>query len=1262
MAPLNVLTLNVQGLNIPQKRVKAFRYFQTKKAHILCLQETHFTPNTTPKFFHASYPQVYTASAQSKKRGTLIAFHRSTPFTIKSEIIDPEGRYLILTGHLLDNAITVVSYYAPNLNPLPFMSHLLQVVNAHKFGSIFICGDSNQVLLPFLDKTPFSPSHQNKWNLSSLLAKYNLADSWRETNPTKRGYTYYSNPHKSSSRIDHIFLSIGMLPEVLDSSIIPIPWSDHNAVLTVLSSMIPKKQDPTWYLPDIILKHPSYRTIIEQDLDEYITLNTSPDVSSLTLWEAHKPVLRGKIQRQMGILKRERKQLFHKLEKEHETAFMAFQHSHTPVTKARLDKARTELDLFLTDTADKMILRRKHSFYNKANKSGTLLARSLNSINKNYKPIHLKTTNGNFSSNPVKIVQKFSTHLKKLYTESNSFSEREADAFFTNLQLPRLNESHKNLLDAPITQEDVMCAIKELKLNKRPGPDGFTARYYRTFSNQLSPMMVVAFNDLLSQKSFRQESLTATICMIPKPHSDSTLCDNYRPISMLNTDVKLLGKILANRLNKTIGSLIHRDQVGFMPSRQAGDNIRRASLLACIAKKRKIPACFLSLDVRQAFDSVSWAYMEFALKKWGFGPNFISWVLQLYRNPKAYVKYAGYKSEMFDIQRGTRQGCPLSPLLFALLIEPLAQKIRLDPKVLGIELGGVKHKLCLYADDILLFLSSPQVSGPNLLPTLHQFASISGLAINPKKCLALNISLSHTELSAAKVGLPFEWPVKSIPYLGVHLTADVSNLYSCNYPALLKQLTNLMKSWTQLPLSWFGRVSAIKMTILPKLLYLFRVLPIPVPAHFLRIVQRRVSSFVWGPSKPRIKPQILHLPKTAGGLGFPNFAKYYQAAQLAILTKYHAKQEAPIWVSIEAIESDPISTSNLLWVTPKQRKHINNPITKHTLSLWDKVKNKHLLMSPLTPLLSFIKNPAFYPAWVSPKSFTEWVDRDCTQKYRFFDSTTIIPFPSLNKLYGIPPKEIFRYLQIKNFFQPTACTTIVNNRLSAFETICNNDPHARKVISTLYLLLLSNSSNNKIPYVHKWEEDLGEELSSEEWGQIWNNTKTMSINVLAAETNFKVLSRWYLVPSRVAKFSSNYSELCFRDCANRGTYFHTWWLCPIVQKFWSEIFKIINVLTNKTIPMDPKTALLNLKPVNVPHVHFTLTNQLLTAAKQTIAKAWKSPNLHLNEVINRMNVAMVYAKMSAIEADTITRFESVWKPWLDYVTQNTFNGEVLKPW
>ena len=96
--------------------------------------------------------------------------------------------------------------------------------------------------------------------------------------------------------------------------------------------------------------------------------------------------------------------------------------------------------------------------------------------------------------------------------------------------------------------------------------------------------------------------------------------------------------------------------------------------------------------------------------------------------------------------------------------------------------------------------------------------------------------------------------------------------------------------------------------------------------------------------------------------------------------------------------------------------------------------------------------------------------------------------------------------------------------------------------------------------------------------------------------------------------------------------------------------------------MDPKLALLNLKPHNLLHMQFNLIKQLLTAAKQTIAKAWRSPNLLMSEVVNRMNTAMKYAKMSAIESDTIARFECIWEPWINLTMQNTFVNAVMMPW
>lgn len=146
--------------------------------------------------------------------------------------------------------------------------------------------------------------------------------------------------------------------------------------------------------------------------------------------------------------------------------------------------------------------------------------------------------------------------------------------------------------------------------------------------------------------------------MLSKPKSSTTSWTNYHPILLLNLDIKHLAKILATHLNQVIGELIHSGQVGFIRLCQAGDNVRRASLLAHATKSRCLSECFLTLNIRKAFDTVSWSYLQYTLQKWGFGPHFLKWISSLYDKLKAYIQYAGFKSDLFPIGSGPCQGCP----------------------------------------------------------------------------------------------------------------------------------------------------------------------------------------------------------------------------------------------------------------------------------------------------------------------------------------------------------------------------------------------------------------------------------------------------------------------------------------------------------------------------------------------------------------------------------------------------------------------------
>lgn len=122
---------------------------------------------------------------------------------------------------------------------------------------------------------------------------------------------------------------------------------------------------------------------------------------------------------------------------------------------------------------------------------------------------------------------------------------------------------------------------------------------------------------------------------------------------------------------------------------------------------REVPEVVVFLDAEKAFDRVEWRYLFAVLEKFCFGPKFISWVQLLYSNPKVSVIKNKIRSQLFSILRGTRQGCPLSPLLFALVIELLSIMLKSLQSIQGIDRMGMEHRVSLYEDDLLLYISNP---------------------------------------------------------------------------------------------------------------------------------------------------------------------------------------------------------------------------------------------------------------------------------------------------------------------------------------------------------------------------------------------------------------------------------------------------------------------------------------------------------------------------------------------------------------------------
>ena len=187
--------------------------------------------------------------------------------------------------------------------------------------------------------------------------------------------------------------------------------------------------------------------------------------------------------------------------------------------------------------------------------------------------------------------------------------------FFGGINLPTVSSADRAIMEAPITQCEIKSAIMKMASGKTPGDDGLGIVFYKCFKEQLSPYLMLIFNEILEFERMPPSMSRAIISLLPKPGKDPALMGNHRPLSLLNCDYKILAKILAVRLEKVVSSVVHLDQVGFIPGRLSSNNMRRVFQIMLKASSSNAPVIAASLDAEKAFDQIEWEYLFYTLKK-----------------------------------------------------------------------------------------------------------------------------------------------------------------------------------------------------------------------------------------------------------------------------------------------------------------------------------------------------------------------------------------------------------------------------------------------------------------------------------------------------------------------------------------------------------------------------------------------------------------------------------------------------------------------
>ena len=503
----------------------------------------------------------------------------------------------------------------------------------------------------------------------------------------------------------------------------------------------------------------------------------------------------------------------------------------------------------------------------------------------------------------VSILKEMTTHyFKRLFTEDSNERTKLACRF----TYPSLGENFFQECSRGVSVEEIKKALFSMGPLKSPGPDGFNALFYQNQWDIVGSSVVNLVKFIFSNPEAVREINGTLIVLIPKKEPPETAKD-LRPISLCNVIYKIVTKVIANRLKPALPSIISPNQCSFVAGRLSSDNIIVAqevvhSMRSMKSQKKGFMA--IKIDLEKAYDRVNWHFLLECLEELNLPVEFRQLIMLCVNSPSMQLLWDGEKADSFEPSRGLRQGDPISPYLFVIIIEKLAHLIQLaindeEWKPIRLTKNGPPISHLFFADDIILFAEASIEQATVIQNCLNKFCQSSGMVVNAAKTrIFFSKNIHHNRSSEISSILGFSVTNDLGKYLGVSLQHQRVN--KDTFVDIVDKVKSRMTNWRVNSLSTAGRCTLV--SSISSAIPTYAMQTAFLPATTCEALDKCNRNFLWGSSTEKKKIHLVAWdevckPKKKGGLGLRHAQLNNKAFLMKLGWQLISRRDA-LWVQV----------------------------------------------------------------------------------------------------------------------------------------------------------------------------------------------------------------------------------------------------------------------------------------------------------------------------------------------------------------------------